>query len=213
MTPPLVEEDSPRPDVVPDRPARPTTGTSVANALAPLLGALFADRLPVRIEFWDASAAGPMNGPGTVRVGSPDALNRLLWSPGELGMARAFVTGELDLDGDIFAVLRSLPRAAPADLKLGARFPMLALKAARRLGALRLPLPRPGEEALPRGRRHSKSRDADVIQHHYDIGNDFYRLMLGPSMTYSCGRFPTPATGLEEAQALEARVWSAVNSA
>jgi cyclopropane-fatty-acyl-phospholipid synthase len=200
MTPPSVEENSPRREKVPIGPVRPTTGTSVAHALAPLLGALFADRLPVRIEFWDASAVGPMNGPGTVRVGSPDALNRLLWSPGELGMARAFVTGELELDGNIFAVLRSLQRATPADLKVGARFPALALKAARRLGVLRLPLPRPEEEALPRGRRHSKSRDAEVIRHHYDISNDFYRLMLGPSMTYSCGRFPTRTTSLEEAQ-------------
>jgi cyclopropane-fatty-acyl-phospholipid synthase len=68
------------------------------------------------------------------------------------------------------------------------------------LGVLGLPLPRPSEEASPRGKRHSKTRDAQVISHHYDISNDFYRLVLGPSMTYSCARFVDPATRLDEAQ-------------
>ena len=40
-----------------------------------------------------------------------------------------------------------------------------------------------------------------MISHHYDVGNDFYRLVLGPSMTYSCARFVTEDATLEEAQA------------
>jgi cyclopropane-fatty-acyl-phospholipid synthase len=73
--------------------------------------------------------------------------------------------------------------------------------AAGRLGALGPPLPPPPEECRPPGRLHSLSRDAAVISHHYDVGNDFYRLVLGPSMTYSCARFVTADTTLEEAQA------------
>src|ERR1019366_1439427 len=58
----------------------------------------------------------------------------------------------------------------------------------------------PPEEARPRGWRHSKRRDAQAISHHYDVGNDFYRLVLGPSMTYSCARFRDPSMTLEQAQ-------------
>ncbi len=63
------------------------------------------------------------------------------------------------------------------------------------------PLPPPPEEARLRGRRHSKARDASAIAHHYDVSNEFYRIVLGPSMTYSCGVWPTIDAGLETAQA------------
>jgi cyclopropane-fatty-acyl-phospholipid synthase len=75
-----------------------------------------------------------------------------------------------------------------------------ALRAAQRVGVLGLPPERPEEEASPSGRRHSRRRDAHVIHHHYDISNDFYELVLGPSMTYSCARFPTDSASLEAAQ-------------
>jgi cyclopropane-fatty-acyl-phospholipid synthase len=168
--------------------------------MVPLFEALFTDGPPVRFEFWDGSSLGPDDGAGTVHVRSADAINRLLWAPGELGLARAYVTGELELEGDIYQLLRALQQAAPSDLKVGARAAVPAFKTARQLGALRLPLPRPVEEAAPRGRRHSKHRDAAAINHHYDISNEFYRLVLGPSMTYSCARFTTPNTSLEAAQ-------------
>ena len=182
-------------------PPRPTTvGPNAATTMSPFLGAFFDDGIPVRLEFWDGSAVGPTDGPGTVLVRSANAINRLLWAPGELGLARAYVTGDLDMDGDIFEVLRALQTAAPPDLKTGVRVASPVVQAARQLGALRLPLARPVEEASPRGRRHSKSRDAAVISHHYDISNAFYRLVLGPSMTYSCARFVTDDATLEEAQ-------------
>jgi cyclopropane-fatty-acyl-phospholipid synthase len=168
--------------------------------VAPLITSLFGDRPPIRFEFWDGSALGAVDGPGTVLVRSPNVIRRLLWSPGELGLARAYLTGELQMEGDIFSVLATLHGAAPADLKVGARFPLLALRAAGRLGVLRPPLPRPAEEALPRGRRHSKARDAEVISHHYDISNEFYRLVLGPSVTYSCARYVNETDTLEAAQ-------------
>jgi cyclopropane-fatty-acyl-phospholipid synthase len=177
-------------------PPRPTA----AAAVAPLLHALFGSRLPVRFEFWDGSTLGPEDGPGTMIVHSPSAISRMLWAPGELGLGRAYVTGELEMEGDIFTVLQTLHDAAPPDLKAGARLSLLAVKAAAQLGVLGLPPAPPAVEAAPHGRRHSKGRDAEVISHHYDISNEFYRLILGPSMTYSCARFVEDSTSLEAAQ-------------
>jgi cyclopropane-fatty-acyl-phospholipid synthase len=139
---------------------------------------------------------------GTLHIASVDALRRILWSPGELGVARAFVAGDLTIDGDLFAMLRVLDDAKPRDLSaLGWRVVPPMVAAARQLGALGPPLPAPPEECRPVGRLHSPARDASVISHHYDVGNDFYRLVLGPSMTYSCARFVSEESTLEEAQA------------
>ena len=176
------------------------TRTSAAAKVGPLLRHLFGDQLPVRFEFWDHSTLGPSGGPGTLLVQSPNAVRRMLWAPGELGIARAYVTGELETDGDILSVLGALNDVAPPNLRTDARLPFVAVRAAARLGVLGLPPARPAEEASPRGRRHSKSRDAQVISHHYDISNEFYRLVLGPSMTYSCARFVDDSATLEAAQ-------------
>jgi cyclopropane-fatty-acyl-phospholipid synthase len=177
-------------------------GPPAADALAPLLRALLGSGLPVRFEFWDGSGIGPVDGIGTIRVRSVDAVRRILWAPGELGVARAFVSGDLTVEGDIYQLLRVLHGASRGDLRsTGIRALPAALDAARRLGAVGPPLPAPPEECRPAGRLHSPSRDAAVISHHYDVGNDFYRLVLGPSMTYSCARFVTGDATLEQAQA------------
>jgi cyclopropane-fatty-acyl-phospholipid synthase len=185
--------------------ASPTSSTGVptaASALAPLLAAMVGTGTPVRFEFWDGSATGPADAIGTLRINSPDALRRILWSPGELGVARAFVVGDITVEGDLFGLLRVLHQASPRDLRsVGWRAVPTAVRAARRLGALGPPLAAPPEECRPAGRLHSPARDAAVISHHYDVGNAFYRLVLGPSMTYSCARFVTPDATLEEAQA------------
>ncbi len=173
-----------------------------AEALAPLIRALVGTTAPVRFEFWDGSGIGPTDGIGTIRIRSVDALRRILWAPGELGVARAFVAGDLVIEGDIYTLLRVLHDASPRDLRrMGLRSLPAVVDAARRLGALGPPLPPPPEECRPAGRLHSPSRDAAVISHHYDVGNDFYRLVLGPSMTYSCARFETEGASLEDAQA------------
>jgi cyclopropane-fatty-acyl-phospholipid synthase len=49
-------------------------------------------------------------------------------------------------------------------------------------------------------RRHTRTRDAAAIAHHYDVGNDFYRLVLGPTLVYSCAVWDSPGTGLDAAQ-------------
>jgi cyclopropane-fatty-acyl-phospholipid synthase len=178
----------------------PHCSTRVATQLAPLLERLFDNGPPVRFVFWDGSTIGPDDGPGTVLFRSANTFRRLAWSPNELGMARAFIAGEIDLEGDLYAVLKVLHDTASATRRLGPRAVADAITAALRLGAIGLPPKRPEEEVHLSGWRHSKRRDAAAIRHHYDVGDEFYRLVLGPAMTYSCARFGTSETSLEMAQ-------------
>ncbi|HVV37171.1 MAG TPA: cyclopropane-fatty-acyl-phospholipid synthase family protein [Acidimicrobiales bacterium] len=171
----------------------------VATSLQPLIRKLIGNP-PVRLEFWDGSALGSTDAKGTIRVITPNALRRIIWAPNELGPGRAYVAGELDVDGDIFTLIDVLK---PAGLHLQSTLGTIptGVAAAARVGALGLPPSPPPEEARPRGRRHSKRRDRSAISHHYDVGNEFYELVLGPSMTYSCARWTEPDMNLVEAQA------------
>ena len=181
-----------------------TTDRTVAESLRPLVEALLGDPLPIRIRCWDDSALGPADGAATIVLRSPDALRRFIYSPDELGLARAYVAGDLDVEGDIFAALAVrdsiMPRRHHVDLKLGPRMFRSLFEVARSLDALGRPRRPPPEEARLHGRRHSRARDATAIAHHYDISNDFYRLVLGESMTYSCAYFTTPDVSLDDAQ-------------
>ncbi|MDQ6613684.1 MAG: cyclopropane-fatty-acyl-phospholipid synthase family protein [Actinomycetota bacterium] len=173
---------------------------SAARALAPLVHAVLGESLPVEVRFWDGSRAGATDGPATIVLRSPNALRRILWAPNEVGFARAYITGEADIEGDMLQAIRVMFQAAPEDLLIGTRTVVRTLAGALRLGVLGPPLAPPAEEARLRGGRHSRERDAAAIAHHYDVGNDFYRLVLGESMTYSCARFVQPDASLEEAQ-------------
>jgi cyclopropane-fatty-acyl-phospholipid synthase len=172
-----------------------------AATIEPLLALFVGHPLPVSFELWDGSVVGPQGGPGSVVVHSPEALRHALWAPGELGLVRAYVAGALDVRGDLFEVLRSLRRSLADPLRADPRLVARAVQALVRLRALGPRPRRPPVEASARGRLHSRRRDSEVITHHYDIGNDFYRLVLGPSMTYSCARFAEGVVGLDDAQA------------
>ena len=174
---------------------------SAATTVEPLVGAIFGTEPPVRLRFWDGSELGVDEAPGTIEVRSPEAVRQILWAPGELGLARAFVTGDLEVDGDVLEALRLLQAAVPRRPRFSPALLRAATSAAKELDVLRGPVPAPPEEAHPRGLRHSRWRDRQAVSHHYDVGNDFYRLVLGPSMTYSCARFTEPTMTLEEAQA------------
>src|SRR5437016_3973204 len=129
-----------------------------AKALAPLVGRLVGDDRSIRFEFWDGSALGPGDAPATILFRSPRALRRLLFAPGELGLGRAYVAGELDFRGDFDAVLSLGDHRT--DLNLGVGGAAGALKAVLAARAFRpLRLPPPPEEARLRGRRHSRERD------------------------------------------------------
>jgi cyclopropane-fatty-acyl-phospholipid synthase len=188
-----------RPRQEPPQAAHCHPGGGVAAAIAPLLSHFFGGSPPVRVQFWDDSSLGPSDG-DTLQVRSPDAVRRMLWSPSELGLARAFVEGDLAFEGDVFEMLAALRAASPTRIRTGSRLPVQALRAAHRLGALGPPLPHPPEEAAQRGRLHSRTRDAQAVRHHYDVSNAFYAMVLGPAMTYSCARFTSDADTLEAAQ-------------
>jgi cyclopropane-fatty-acyl-phospholipid synthase len=181
------------------------TGTAalLGRALGIVLGTA---QIPVQLRAWDGSLAGPDDAPVVV-VRSRRALRRLAWAPGELGLGRAYVAGELDVEGDLFAALGALSSvgrlAAPEGLPgPTARERLELLGIAARLGALG-PAPTAPPEEIDLGRRglrHTRVRDAAAISHHYDVGNDFYRLVLGPSMVYSCAVWTDEDTGLDAAQ-------------
>ena len=166
-------------------------------ALANIIDDLLGSDLPIGVRAYDGSVAGPSDPPATLVVRSPDAVRRILTAPGELGFGRAYVSGDLDLEGDIFAALAVRDRLP--DRGLG-RKTWLGL--ARLLGVTGIKWLRPpAEEARLHGHLHSKARDAAAVSHHYDVSNAFYRMVLGPSLTYSCAVWASPDVGLEAAQA------------
>lgn len=166
-------------------------------ALASLLAGFVEGELPIAIEAYDGSRAGPIDAPATVIIRSPDAVSRVVTRPGELGIARAYVSGDLDIEGDIFSLLAFAADAR--GLRVDGRLVAGLLRDVGMRGIR--PLPPPPEEARLRGGLHTRSRDRDAISHHYDVSNDFYRLVLGDSMTYSCAVFEDPDDSLERAQA------------
>jgi cyclopropane-fatty-acyl-phospholipid synthase len=172
---------------------------SGTRTTAPLRSAL-EETLPERpfgLELWDGSELPAMNGGPVFRLRSPVALGQVLRAPGQLGIGRAYVRGELEVD-DLDGALALLDewKAPPLDARARARIAAAAVRA----GALRT-LPRaPAAELRPRGRRHSVERDRRSVRHHYDVSNDFFKLFLGEEMTYSCAIFSRGAKTLEEAQ-------------
>ncbi|KRF05288.1 cyclopropane-fatty-acyl-phospholipid synthase [Arthrobacter sp. Soil782] len=179
----------------------------VAPRLAEALGIILGTEvIPLRLRAWDGSEAGPSGAP-VIEFRSRRALRRMLWCPNQLGLSRAYVAGDIDGPGDLFesfSVLSSVGKFA--ELK-AFRPPTLSerlrlLTTAVRVGALGLPPAPPPEEmsVAKAGRLHSKKRDAAAVSHHYDVGNDFYALVLGPSMVYSCAVWNDENTGLDAAQ-------------
>ncbi len=142
----------------------------------------------LRLRAWDGSEAGPPGAPVVV-LRSPQALQRILWRPGELGLARAYISGDLDIEGDLTDGLRRVwgaLRDAPARGLALAPAAVAAVKAVARLKLLGPPPPPPAAELRVRGRLHSRARDQAVIAGHYDVPSAFYQLILDPSMAYSC---------------------------
>lgn len=179
--------------------------------VAEMIDTLITSPNPFYWEAFDGSHTGPEDAKYRVKITSPEGLAYIATAPGDLGLARAWVTGGLVVEGEhlaypygIFDSLRGLydhfhkPSASEA---------LRIYRSLRTMGALKiLPTPEvertgPIERKLREGlSRHSKARDAEVISSHYDVGNDFYELFLGRSMTYTCAYYPSPDAGLDEAQ-------------
>jgi cyclopropane-fatty-acyl-phospholipid synthase len=212
-------DDGPDAAAQPDSAAPPDAAAQpgVAAQLADLVSPFFGGQLPIRIRAWDGTTAGPTDGNAaapTVVIRDRDALRRLLRHPGELGLAQAYVAGELDVEGDLRTGFRRVwssvrsggerPTARAAVTRAATRLPVIA-RAARTaygLGVLGLPPAPPGSQARLRGRLHTKARDRGAIEHHYNLSNDFYALILDPQMAYSCGYWTSedPDYTVEDAQ-------------
>ena len=171
-----------------------STATGAAHEIAAVVTPLFGGHLPIRIKAWDSSEAGPPehSGAPTLVVHDPAALRRLVFRPGELGLAQAYVTGEIDVEGDLLDGLRRVWKAVRengASPKLSPATVLAGLRTAKELGAFGRPPGPPPSQARLRGRLHSLTRDRDAISHHYDLSNEFYALILDPHMAYSCAYF------------------------
>ncbi|WP_245599543.1 SAM-dependent methyltransferase [Nakamurella lactea] len=184
--------------------------STVAERLDRVAATVLGQPLPLGITAWDGSTViRPSPGcQGGAAVGEAPvivvrdrrALRRMLWDRGELGLADAYICGEVDVVGDLGAALAALrPSGRSADRPPLRQWPMLLADGAR-LGAFgRRPEP-PAEAASLTGKRHERARDRAAIAHHYDAGNEFYRLLLDDTMAYSCGYYPDGAGALADAQ-------------
>src|SRR5580700_12116 len=173
-------------------------------ALAQVFEAIAGPDAPVEFRAYDGSTSGLPDSPIKITVRSPVAVSYLAQAPGALGLARAYVSGHLDVDGNMFLALSRLSKAQDSNISVGDRIKLL-----QDLGGPKVLFPRippPPQEVVPNrrrrtvGRMHSKSRDANSISHHYDVSNRFYEWVLGPTMAYTCACYPTQDATLEEAQ-------------
>lgn len=184
-----------------------TTDSAERLSIADALMRLMKDGLPFRFEAFDGSSAGPADAPIAIRLLNERGLSYLMTAPGDLGFARAYVAGDLEMDGvhpgnpydAMVLIMSQLKFRVPSAPE------MMKIVRSLGLGNLKPPTP-PAEEHLPKwrraleGMRHTKKRDAEAIHHHYDVSNRFYELVLGPSMTYTCAVYPSRESSLEEAQ-------------
>jgi cyclopropane-fatty-acyl-phospholipid synthase len=181
-------------------------------SLAQILEILVRGRLPLRFTAYDGSTTGPDDALGFDLL-TPRGTTYLATAPGELGLARAYVAGDLQLHGVHPGDPYELLKALNDDVKVTRPPARVLIDIVRSLGINHLlPIAPPPQEVIPRWRRtmqgirHSRTRDTQAIQHHYDVSNTFYEWVLGPSMTYTCACYPHADATLEEAQANKYRL-------
>lgn len=172
---------------------------------------LLGPQLPFRIDAYDGSTAGAADSPYVIRLENQRAIRYIVTAPGEVGFVRAYVMGDLTIGGvhpgDPYDFLKDVLGDFTGTLKMRRPTAAQAIDIVKSLGpkAFRPP-PLPPQEIVPgwrrsvEGLRHSKARDAQAISHHYDVSNDFYELVLGPSMAYTCAVYPADDATLEQAQ-------------
>ncbi len=176
--------------------------TSIAQRLADTAARALGGPLPIALRAWDGSEvgaggiAGPAVGP-TLVVNNRQALRRLIWSPNENGLADAYVTGDIDVDGDLRAAFTAMWTSFEAGevAKPGLSDVLKLAPSAVRLGAIGRRPPGVSDAAHLSGEKHTRSRDRAAIAHHYDLSNEFYELLLDESMAYSCAYFVDGPTG------------------
>jgi len=172
-------------------------------ALADVFEKIAGPDAPVEFRAYDGSTSGASGADVRITIRSPVATSYLAQAPGSLGLARAYVSGHIDVDGDMYTALTRMAQIQQTQLDRGERLRLLAELGGPKLLFPRVPPP-PQEVRIRRrwlgGQRHSKGRDASAISHHYDVSNTFYEWVLGPSMAYTCACYPHEDASLEEAQ-------------
>ncbi|WP_280256573.1 class I SAM-dependent methyltransferase [Nocardia wallacei] len=176
-------------------------------SIAEIFETLVEGPVPIRFTAYDGSSCGPEDSKYRLDIRTPRGINYIATAPGDLGMARAYISGDMAVEGvhpgDPYDILKAM-----SDLKFRRPSALALVTIARSLGwdALK-PIAPPPQETLPRWRRialegfrHSKGRDAEAIHHHYDVSNEFYEYVLGPSMTYTCAVYGDENWTLEQAQ-------------
>jgi cyclopropane-fatty-acyl-phospholipid synthase len=172
--------------------------------LGEIFSTLFGADAPVRFEAYDGSSAGDPDAAISLRLATPRGASYLATAPGSLGMARAYIQGDLEVSGvhpgDPYPVLTLIED----QLHMRRPAPGQALRWLQGLGLRTLLPPEPPpQEVRPFakiGLKHGRNRDASAIKHHYDVSNRFYEMVLGPSMAYTCACYPTDDATLEQAQ-------------
>ncbi len=149
---------------------------------------------PVALSVGEGPAIrGPAEPACRMRFNDPGVIRELVLRRDLARLAEAYLAGAIDVEGDMEALFSLVSHLEGLRLPLAARLSLLRQ-------ALRLPPAKRGlpdlPPASPRGRRNSRA----AISHHYDVGNDFYRLWLDPEMVYSCAYFREPSRSLAEAQ-------------
>ncbi|GLU48500.1 SAM-dependent methyltransferase [Nocardiopsis ansamitocini] len=190
--------------MTPHAPIRPegTGPRGVAHFIEPLARAYFNGVLPVRLRAWDGSEAGPADAPVLV-LRDRAALRRVIASPGELGFARAYISGDLDVEGDLADGFRRLWASVRehGTRRLTPLEAASAVRVALAVGAVGTPPPVPVSEARLSGGVNTPDRDAAAISHHYDLSNDLYALFMDDSMAYSCAYWTSDDPGYTLADA------------
>jgi cyclopropane-fatty-acyl-phospholipid synthase len=168
--------------------------------LADSIDAAFPER-PFKIAFWEGTELPATEqaeaGQPTFTVRSPRAVAHALRAPGQLGLGRAYVSGEIQVD-DMDATIALLSNWTPPPVETRTRLRLMVM-ALRAMGPTMPPSP-PQAELVLKGTRHSKERDAEAVRYHYDVSNEFFSLFLGDSLTYSCAFFSRDDASLEAAQ-------------
>ena len=182
-------------------------GTKVPMSVGEAVEVLVGPQEQVRVEAYDGSVHGPVDAPMVLRLRTPRAVAYLAGAPSSLGFARAYVAGDLEVEGCHPGDPYPLLRAAETLLEPHRPSPSQAVRALRSFGGLALSLPELPPQEVPgnlrrvvNGLRHSRHRDAEAIHHHYDVSNRFYEMVLGPSMAYTCACYPDDGASLEQAQ-------------
>ncbi len=155
---------------------------------------------PLRVVGYDGSTAGPADSTVQIELRTPAALSYLATAPSSLGLARAYVSGELEVEGELYEMLSLVWSDRVARLSWADRFDLLRNLDPKAIRWVDPPAEEYRARRLRDGFRHSKARDAAAISHHYDVSNTFYEYVLGPSMTYTCACYPSDDASLEHAQ-------------